>query len=998
MRMIHVLLLSAGYLALGLAYALPAGASSQYQAEIRTTSYGIPHIKADDWGSLGFGYGYAFAGANLCILAREVVEANGHQSRYFGESTNRRNQDFFYTLVNNDTFIEESLADINPNARLGIRGFAAGYSKYLAETGVDNLPEACRGQSWVRPITEFDLARVYYKLILRASGGPLLSLIVGARPPVAGVAGQSVQKGSPPTIEQARNADYGRIRELINTQNLGSNMYALGSNATANGRGMVLGNPHFPWEGPLRWYEVHLTIPGQLDVMGASLQGVPLVNIGFTENFAWSHTVSPADRFGLFELQLVPGEPTRYMFDGQPRDMETTTVSIDVLVNGQLETRSHTFYSTVHGWVLDFAPLFGFNFWDTGLSVFALGDANAGSLRAIDQFYQMNVAADLNEFIGSLQSTVGLPWVHTVAASADGTAFYGDISVQPNITAEKITQCPPLFFGQSIIDQAGLFVLNGTSTACRFDNDADAPVDGIIGYDALPKLITPDYVTNSNDNHWLTNPDQPLEGFQPPGRPEQTARSLRTRLGLKMVEERLAGSDGLGAPGFTLATLQEVLFGSRNYAAELLVDDLVALCVAQGQSVVVGTTTVDLTQACDVLGNWDKRQNEDSYGPHIFLEFLQSAFGELDDPILTELWAVPFDVNDPVNTPRDLNDGTQAARDRLMQWLGQGVLRLMDNGIAMDARWGDLQYSTKNNVRYPIHGGRDGSGMFSIITANLSPAGYTPINHGNSYMQTVTFDDNGPVAAALLSYSQSSDANSDNFADQTALYTNKQWVPMLFSDAAIAADPNLTTVSITGIKDSDGDGLGDDLDNCRDVSNPDQRDTDADGFGNRCDADFNNDGVVNFVDLGLFRQGFMGTDPNLDLNGDGSVNALDLGLMRLMFFAPPGPGAAPLQGPTTYSRDVQPIFLAKCSPCHTGTQLSPYTFAGNYASNLLPAETELCPNMNVGQCAQQRIANGQMPSGRGCSGDAEADAGNAACLTAAEQQTVANWIGDGMPE
>ena len=51
----------------------------------------------------------------------------------------------------------------------------------------------------------------------------------------------------------------------------------------------------------------------------------------------------------------------------------------------------------------------------------------------------------------------------------------------------------------------------------------------------------------------------------------------------------------------------------------------------------------------------------------------------------------------------------------------------------MDAPWGELQFSERNGVRFPLHGGRDGSGMFSIITADLAEGlGYTPIEHCNS--------------------------------------------------------------------------------------------------------------------------------------------------------------------------------------------------------------------------------------------------------------------------
>lgn len=96
-----------------------------------------------------------------------------------------------------------------------------------------------------------------------------------------------------------------------------------------------------------------------------------------------------------------------------------------------------------------------------------------------------------------------------------------------------------------------------------------------------------------------------------------------------------------------------------------------------------------------------------------------------------------------------------------------------------------------------------------------------------------------------------------------------------------------------GGPDSDGDGVPDDRDNAIFVANPDQRDTDGDGYGNVVDADFNNDGLINALDLGLFTQEFGSFDPTLsldqDLNGDGFVNTIDLGVLADTFGGAPGP-------------------------------------------------------------------------------------------------------------
>jgi hypothetical protein len=89
--------------------------------------------------------------------------------------------------------------------------------------------------------------------------------------------------------------------------------------------------------------------------------------------------------------------------------------------------------------------------------------------------------------------------------------------------------------------------------------------------------------------------------------------------------------------------------------------------------------------------------------------------------------------------------------------------------------------------------------------------------------------------------------------------------------------------------DADGDGVANDADNCVEAPNEDQRDSNSDGYGNMCDPDLNGDEIVNFLDLGIMKSVFFGSDPDADLTGDGVVNFLDLGIMKSFFFESPGP-------------------------------------------------------------------------------------------------------------
>jgi acyl-homoserine-lactone acylase len=82
-----------------------------------------------------------------------------------------------------------------------------------------------------------------------------------------------------------------------------------------------------------------------------------------------------------------------------------------------------------------------------------------------------------------------------------------------------------------------------------------------------------------------------------------------------------------------------------------------------------------------------------------------------------------------------------------------------------------------------MHGGRGSEGVFNVARGPgpNSNGEYTPINTGPTYMQSVTFDDNGPVVEALLAFSQSADITRPYHRDQTRRYSDKEWIPLPFS-------------------------------------------------------------------------------------------------------------------------------------------------------------------------------------------------------------------------
>jgi acyl-homoserine-lactone acylase len=411
-----------------------------YNAQVLRTSYGIPHIQATDWGSLGYGYGYAFAEDNVCVMAREVLAANGTQSRYFGGGT--VNSDRVYKMVNSAARVSAAWGVLDIETRDLLTGYAAGYNRYLRDTDPAALPADCRSQPWVQAIAGEDVLKVLRKLLVRAGTGNFVAALVAATPPPAvaalGVDGspETMLAGAVATDEALAAIDPAELPDF-SVERFGSNAVGLGRDLTG-GAGALLGNPHFPWFGIERFYAVHLTIPGRYDVMGASIYGFPLVNIGFNRNLAWSHTVSTARRFVLRELTIVPSKPTSYVYDGKVVDMQPETVTVDVRqADGSVLPSSHTFWQTQFGPVLVPAAVAA---WSP-VRAYALTDINLENARAFRQYREMGTARNLDEFTAVLRKYAGLPWVNTIAADSAGNAFYGDIGSMPNASNAKLAAC-----------------------------------------------------------------------------------------------------------------------------------------------------------------------------------------------------------------------------------------------------------------------------------------------------------------------------------------------------------------------------------------------------------------------------------------------------------------------------------------------------------------------------------------------------------------------------
>jgi acyl-homoserine-lactone acylase len=733
-------------------------------ATIQRTANGVPHITAGDPETLAYAMAYAYAQDNVCMTANQLVTVRGERSRYFGGAAQgllarrmfpNEQIDFFIAAHMDDAALDRTWsANASAESLALARGAVAGYNRYLADN-TGKLPAACNKQPWVKPMTLAEFRRQGELTAVQAATAALADAMLGAKPPAPIPTPAAALSSS---VNLADAADAMRDAGLLDSP-LGSNAWAFGKDTTANGSGLLVGNPHFPWAGVNRFWQVHLTIPGNLDVMGVGIGNFPNVTIGFNKDVAWSHTVSTGKRFTLHELTLAAGDPTSYVVDGQSVKMTPRTVSIQVpAADGSLQAKTQTVWSTRWGPVV-VIPRAGLN-W-TAKTAYALKDANIGNVRATDSSLGFGRARNVQELRDAMKN-IGTPWVNTLAADRHGNTLYADVSVVPDVDAAQLQRCAPSKPAAALLPAAGLVVLDGSRSDCDWRKDPTSPVPGLIPMERMPTTVRTDWIHNSNDGFFYTNPLQEWSGISPMVGTEALTRP-RTRAGLTEIPELLARGK------VTPDAAQAQLFSNRNMMASVVVPDLLAACA--------DAPTAEARDGCAALRGWDRTNNLDSRGAHLFREFWRNV------RMVPGLHRVAFDSAQPAATPAGLKMADAAVAAKVWETLTTAVKAVRSAGFALDAPLGTVQRPLITDEAIALHGGEEVEGVLNNLgnqfAQGISAKGLT-IDYGTSYVQSVTFDAKGPVARGLLTYGQSTDPASPFANDQMRLYSRKEWPALPF--------------------------------------------------------------------------------------------------------------------------------------------------------------------------------------------------------------------------
>jgi acyl-homoserine-lactone acylase len=208
-----------------------------------------------------------------------------------------------------------------------------------------------------------------------------------------------------------------------------------------------------------------------------------------------------------------------------------------------------------------------------------------------------------------------------------------------------------------------------------------------------------------------------------------------------------------------------------------VVPELLAACSANPPA------SASARDGCAALRGWTMNNTLDARGAHLFREFWRAA------RTIPGVHRTAYDPAQPAAGPSGLKMDDAVVAGKVWDTLAQAVDAVRKAGFALDAPLGSVQWPLITDQRIPLHGGDEIEGVLNNLGNQFAP-GITAqglrIDYGTSYVQTVTFDERGPVAQAILTYGQSTDPASPFATDQLKLYSAGTWPVLPFHAEDVA--------------------------------------------------------------------------------------------------------------------------------------------------------------------------------------------------------------------
>jgi acyl-homoserine-lactone acylase len=655
------------------------GSPAKNTTEILWDTYGIPHIYAKDTVSAFRAFGWAQMQSHGNLLLRLYGQARGRAAEYWGEKYT--DSDRWVLTMGVPERARSWYQAQNSSFRSYLDAFAEGVNTYVKENpqAIDDAVEI------VLPVTGEDIL-AHLQRVLNFT-------FVVSPEQVAGVSKPESKAGS--------------------------NGWAIAPSRSASGNAMLLANPHLPWSDLYLWYEAQITAPG-IDAYGASLVGIPVLNIAFNDNLGWTHTVNTHDGWDAYQLELA-GDG--YRFNGKVRPLETKTVSWKVKQkDGTVSEQPLVIKSSVHGPIVS----------EKDGKAIALRVVGLDKPGVLEQWWDMARSQNLAQFEKALQR-LQLPMFTVMYADRKGHImhlFNGQVPVRYHQRWLPRASQGDFKYWQGIIP----------------GNTSKTLWTKIHPYQDLPRVIDPPsgWLQNTNDPPWTTTFPAAIKADKYPPYMAPRFMDFRAQSSARMLDEDKK---------ISLDEMIKYKHSTRMEFAERILDDLIPSAKKYGGE--LGK------KAAIVLQKWDRQANADSKGAVLFAAWAE----ELDfDNAFSKTWSE--------DSPRSTPDGLANPQDavRLLETVATKVEK--DYG-KLDVPWGEVFRLKYGNVDLPGNGGEGNLGIFRVVDFVPSENGkYQPIA-GDSYVAAIEFSH--PVKAmALMSYGNSSQLGSRHVGDQLQLFAEKK--------------------------------------------------------------------------------------------------------------------------------------------------------------------------------------------------------------------------------
>jgi len=287
----------------------------------------VPHIYAQSDRDAYFAQGFVQAQDRLWQMEINRRIANGRLAEALGEGA--LPIDRFLRTIGIRRAADAIWARLPEQSRSAYEAYAAGVNAYLAARKGPLPPEflitgAPAPEPWVPQdsvgwiiMMAWDLGDNWKDELFRlqlAQRGWSADKIAQFLPPDAG--GRDLRPdlaalykdmlAPPPTRVAAAPMS------LLSETGVGSNNWVLAGSRTASGKPLLANDPHLLLSAPSLWYLVNLKSP-DMNVIGASLPGVPGLTLGRNDRIAWGFTNTGPDVQDLYIERIDPANPANFL-------------------------------------------------------------------------------------------------------------------------------------------------------------------------------------------------------------------------------------------------------------------------------------------------------------------------------------------------------------------------------------------------------------------------------------------------------------------------------------------------------------------------------------------------------------------------------------------------------------------------------------------------------------------------------------------------------------